>query len=392
MKTTISTWVITLLSIATCGGCIQTNTQEDELITVDVTASYPKKELILQDFMDVEYIPLESSNEFVTMGWLHAIGKDIMVIRNRNRNTDGDIFIFDRNGKALRKINRLGQGNEEYQFLLAITLDEENNEIFVNDHWMRKIFVYDLFGKFKRSFEHKQGWYGMDIYNFDRNNLICCTNGLDSNDENLNTYVIISKQNGSITKEIEIPYDKKVSSLVYSADSSHVMPIRNRTLIPHRGNSLMLMENSSDTIYKLSSDYSMTPLIVRTPLIGSMSPGIFLYPAVLTDQYCFMQTVKAEWNWQANTGHKRTDLMYDKQEKAIFEYVIYNADYDNEQPVCLTSEIPFGNNEIAVVLKLEAVELVEAYKKGQLKGKLKEIAATLDEESNPVLMLVKYKK
>ena len=37
-------------------------------------------------------------------------------------------------------------------------------------------------------------------------------------------------------------------------------------------------------------------------------------------------------------------------------------------------------------------DLVEAYEKGQLKGKLKEIAANLDEESNPVVMLLKKKK
>ena len=32
----------------------------NELITVDVTKNYPEKELTLQDFMDVEYIPLET--------------------------------------------------------------------------------------------------------------------------------------------------------------------------------------------------------------------------------------------------------------------------------------------------------------------------------------------
>ena len=41
---------------------------------------------------------------------------------------------------------------------------------------------------------------------------------------------------------------------------------------------------------------------------------------------------------------------------------------------------------------LQAHELVEAYGKGRLKGKLKEIATTLDEESNPVIMLIKHKK
>ena len=58
--------------------------------------------------------------------------------------------------------------------------------------------------------------------------------------------------------------------------------------------------------------------------------------------------------------------------------------------VSLTSEP--RNPEIAICQTLDAPDLVEAYEKGQLKGKLKEIAANLDEESNPVVMLLKKKK
>jgi hypothetical protein len=41
---------------------------------------------------------------------------------------------------------------------------------------------------------------------------------------------------------------------------------------------------------------------------------------------------------------------------------------------------------------LEADQLVESYKRGELKGKLKEIASKLVEDDNPVIMLVKPKK
>lgn len=51
---------IILFVIAGFGGCKQSGNPNDDFIRVDVTANYPKKELILQDFMDVEYIPLET--------------------------------------------------------------------------------------------------------------------------------------------------------------------------------------------------------------------------------------------------------------------------------------------------------------------------------------------
>jgi hypothetical protein len=91
------------------------------------------KELILQDFLDVEYIPLETTDEFLTSAYVQAIGKDIILVRNINQAGGGDIFIFDRTGKGVRKINRRGQGNEEYINIYGlISLDEDNGELFVN--------------------------------------------------------------------------------------------------------------------------------------------------------------------------------------------------------------------------------------------------------------------
>lgn len=50
------------------------------------------------------------------------------------------------------------------------------------------------------------------------------------------------------------------------------------------------------------------------------------------------------------------------------------------------------NEEIAFSVQLEAAELLEANEKGKLKGKLKEVVTDLNEEDNPVIMLVKLKK
>ena len=40
-----------------------------ELITIDIESSYPEKELTLQDFVDVEYVPLETTDEFINKGF-----------------------------------------------------------------------------------------------------------------------------------------------------------------------------------------------------------------------------------------------------------------------------------------------------------------------------------
>ena len=337
-------WIITIPAILlfALAGCGKDKQSTNELITVDVTVSYPKKELILQDFMDVEYIPLETKDDFICQGLVLAIGKDIILARNRIR--DGDIFIYDRKtGKGLKKINREGQGGEEYTFIQRIVLDEKQNEIFVLDHFSRKISV--------------------------------------------------SKQDGT-TKQIQIPFKEKISMAVNYSDKAkdiyyNVIPDNYNPIIPYF-DCWVLVEQSSDTVYKYRSDHKMIPIIARTPSVQSMNPEVFLFLGILTNRYYFMETVKKEYNFETHEGFPTTDLLYDKQEKAIFEYIVYNNDYSEKRAVNMKS-LPV-DDKIASWQSIEASQLIEDYEKGKLKRRLKEIAASLDEESNPVIMLIKHKK
>jgi hypothetical protein len=104
-----------------------------------------------------------------------------------------------------------------------------------------------------------------------------------------------------------------------------------------------------------------------------------------------METIKNIWDWDQRTGFPRTFFMYDKQEKDFFGYNVYNGDYSTKKEIYMNVLRPV-NHEIESWQCLEAHELVESYEKGELKGRLKEIAATLNEEDNPVIMLIKHKK
>ena len=103
--------------------------------------------------------------------------------------------------------------------------------------------------------------------------------------------------------------------------------------------------------------------------------------------------MKKEVDFKTFKGFPSTDLVYDKQENALFQYTLYNADYSNKQQVSLGLNFNgIVNQEIATCQSLEAADLIEANDKGQLKGRLKEIAAGLDEEANAVIMLIKYRQ
>ena len=388
MKTLIFIEAILLLVMTSCGS---DNTSTDGFITVDVTkSSYsPKKELILQDFMDVEYIPLETNDEFINHGYVQAIGKKYIIVRNYNN--DGDIFVYDRNGKAICKINRKGQGGEEYISCRSVTLDEENEELFINDFLARKITVYDLKGNFKRSFKQKQEGdtqFYLDIIDYDKDNLIC----YDECNADI-PFLLVSKQDGSITKEIITPFKEKKlfhQVLRYEGGARGANPGLYSRIIPYNNN-WILIEPSSDTIYTLMPDCSLRPFIVKTPPVHTMNPEFYLILRLISDRYYFMESVKNVYDFRKREGFPRTYFMYDTQEKDFFSYIIYNGDYSYKRELYMVMFTPI-NAKGELCATIDAFDLGKDYKEGKLKGKLKDIAAKLGEDDNRVIMLVKPKK
>lgn len=387
MKILIFIEIIILFVMTGCGGG---NSSTDDFITVDVNKSYSsKKELILQDFMDVEYIALETNDDFVNQGFVQAVGKEFILVKNYR--DDGDIFVYDRTGKAIRKINRKGQGGEEYISCRSVTLDEENNEMFINDHFAKKIKVYDLEGNFKRSIKQKEGGNTMfywEIFNYDKENLIC----YDELNEEI-PFLLVSKQNGSITKEIKTPFKEKKVFIQLLRDEGGTRaagPGDYSRITPFKGN-WILLEPSSDTIYTLMPDYSLRPFIARTPSVHAMNPEVFLILKLVSERYYFMECIKNVYDFSKEEGFPKTYLVYDTQEKDFFRYVVYNGDYSYKKEIYMVTLSPI-NPKGELCSSINAFNLRKDYEKGKLKGKLKEIAATLEEDSNPVIMLVKAKK
>lgn len=388
MKTLIFIEAILLLVMTSCGS---DNTSTDGFITVDVTkSSYsPKKELVLQDFMDVEYIPLETNDEFINQGYVQAVGEKYIIVTNYRK--DGDIFVYNRNGKAIRKINHKGQGGKEYISFRTITLDEENNELFVNDHYAKKIVVYDLEGNFKRSFKQNdkgKSLFYWEIFNYDKENLIC----YDELNEEI-PFLLISKQDGSITKEIKVPFKEKkvfIQLLKYEGGIRTAGPGNYSRITPFKGN-WILLEPSSDTIYTLMPDCSLRPFIAKTPPVHTLDPEFYLILKLVSDRYYFMESIKNVYDFRKEEGFPKTYFVYDTQEKDFFSYIIYNGDYSDKRELYMVMFTPI-NAKGELWATIDAFELCRDYKKGKLKGKLKDIAAKLGEDDNRVIMLVKPKK
>lgn len=272
-----------------------------------------------------------------------------------------------------------------------VVLFEDKNEMFVNDGPTSKIQVYDLDGNYKRTISYKRGALVTVLIDFDTDNFLSQNIYAPENENSGETFLFLSKKDGSMT-DIKVPYQERKSIALVRVNEDGSMqgafPENSDFIDPFR-DGWLLTEPSADTIYFYKADRSLKPFIVRTPSVQTMSPEVFLFPGVLTDDYYFMQSVTKEYDFDKNEGMPSTPLVYDVAEQKIYKYTVHNADYEDREENLSKQNV---NNKIAFYQALPADELIEALEDGKLKGKLSDIAAHLDIEDNPVVMIVKPKK
>jgi len=138
---------------------------------IDVSKNYPQKEIHLQSIADIEYVPLETTRTVLLDrdSRLSYLSDKYIVVWQRGQ---GDVFVFNRNGKIETHLNRKGRGDMEYNQMLSVIFDEKNEEIFVFDTpQTSRILVYSLTGEYKRTMKYDAS-SRMAAYNFDNETML----------------------------------------------------------------------------------------------------------------------------------------------------------------------------------------------------------------------------
>ena len=150
MKNYIYIISIFFMFLLTC--CINQETKElldtEELLAFDVSTLEDKEyEIKLTDLMEsVEIVQLDSSTE-------EAFGRtwDVEISDNyiATGNVAENVKLYDRkSGKYIGNVGKRGQGPGEYTNIWNITINEEDNRIYLWPNMRSFIYVYDMKGKF----------------------------------------------------------------------------------------------------------------------------------------------------------------------------------------------------------------------------------------------------
>lgn len=360
-----------------CGSSADTG-----MVTIDVEKSYPKKELAINDLWEVEYIALETDSTFLVPGGLpwHVGENKLGFVDNRT----GNLLFFDaKTGKKAFCINRKGPGPEEYKSVGALVMDEKAGEIFAWTIFDGTLQVYDEQGKHLRTLQMHNKKKGEYLYitnfiDFDDERLLCSSNNM----KGYAVHYLQDKKTGLTTIVDSIPNERYVSEYIF-AEKDGVTYSTAPSLTPfvRTSEGLVYADHSNDTLYRMSDDMTPSPFIARTPRVKETEPNKILRFNNETDDWIFLSGIEMAYDFSVREGLRQTNYGVEKASGEVYEVTFVHPDYEGKEynPTALN------------VRYYPAEELLMALDEGKLKGKLKEIASTLDEEDNGVVMLLKRK-
>ena len=387
-------------------GCFSDKTGQDGLPFIDVKKKYPEKEIILTDIADVTYLHLSTvDDDYLYRGKISCVTENTIVVVD---NVSESILFFSKDGTPKSRINRRGQGPEEYLGVLGMIYDEKADDVFVVTG-MNTIKVYSSTGMYKRKITLPQGMQILHPIVFDDHSLffydyfidyyrgMALLGGEDLPEvkKNILPFYRISRTDGEVLDYVELPGTHLLMGVNYYGRWRSAP----RVYLSKCPDGVLLWSLETDTVFLYNGNESLTPVIYQTPSVASQNPKECLFLCLDRGQYQFIQVllVREGINIQGDIS-SIYDLfppkyyMRNKKTGEVVHPKLLIPDYEGK-------EVSFGATsslgldiENGYYFELDLYELKEAYRENRLSGKLKELVSTLNEnEDNNVFVLIDFK-
>lgn len=371
---------------------------EAAIPVIDLTRRYPEKTVELGEIADIRYVPLETTEKSLigSVGSIAMRDNRIIIFDFIERK----VLIFDGDGHYLRRVSAFGPGPREYLNPHHCAVDFDNELIYIFDFgWPRstlKVFDFDGYWVRKVDLAEIPGFDKMYLFDKDRLIVRCDPNKRLNDPEKIgnNPYWFIDVNTGETCK-VPVEFDGKAfgadHNVVASNDQGYISASSIGLQSTHKyDNQVIISEYTDMTAYR-GADGGLQPLVrLIQPKNNDQNQQILTSIAFMTDRFIVFDTVKRRVERQSGKMEllDRHYLMYDRADNSVADVDIRDIDIDGS-----TMLNSWGNdmprNTLVSQWPVESLQML--LDRGKLKGPLKELADTIDEDANPVLAVITFK-
>ncbi|MBN2635715.1 MAG: 6-bladed beta-propeller [Prolixibacteraceae bacterium] len=373
--------LISVFSLFICFSSLA-QTGNKSIPVIDKNKSYPKKEFNTE--AEVIYIPLETKKDILLDRGAHIYYVSDQRILIADWQTC-DVFVFDTGGNAISHFNvKDGMGVSMINYAVY---DEQNQEIFILGKHNKKVVVYTIEGKFKRTLHLPLSIFIEEIQSFDDSLLLAKLDITDGSVEQCKPYMFISKADGSVVSGLNLTFEKINPSILVTNG------VWTRIKNDHSGNckfgqEYIISNMSSDTIFMLKQDKTLVPIFTQTPTVFS-DPPVIVSVGMKTNDFITFAIYPYDLKKAARKSlNGENQILKDEARFIIYEFKTGRF-YEQKGRGYWAEKVDISEN-MGVGL-IYPHSLINKLKLGVLKGKLEELATKLKIDDNPVVEIVRFK-
>ena len=370
---------------------------DSTLPILDLSKDYPEKKVDIHELGEVEYIPLETTDESIMrVGLYHYISNDYIIVQDL-----GVMQIFDRKGKHITRFDHTGPGPKEYHYIHGCKADFRAKELYIYDP--KKIQVYSFSGEWIRTVGNIPEGIRPE-FTFDYNEKYLITHNVFHDYWNfeklpvdLKPYYLIDKQTGEFIP-LPLTVKNRISRIVHKEikdiSENVAQPIVEKILINPmlaNGSDILIADFGLDTLYSYKND-RLTPIAVQYPSAHSTNPPVVIAPFFYTDQFLIFKPVEIRYDskYALQPLDDAPLMMWNRKTNEIYRIQLYDSNRPNRK-LKNTMEGMQLENPNQIFIAHYADKLCTDNEEGKLKGKLKEVASKLTEEDCHVVAICKLK-
>ena len=381
------------LLIILFAGCVQPEKKD----ILEISPEYfVDQEITLSDIADdIEYIPLSSETFFPFI--LSPQLTDSLIIFNGGQKKG--ILEYSRDGSFIREIGSNGRGPGEYKYGHNISIDDKNQKIYIIDQG--KFLVYDFKGNLIRE-KTTSAYNDFSKILYQDNKLYLFATLSDNEYFNSPDYWVI-------LDTLENKLSSKKNTTTGFPDSKSAQ-ITTSNLAYKFDNKIFYWNHYNDTVFELQGtsykaaylfkhdEYRLTPEITGNRENFGQNNHYIIYHLFESQHYIFIH-YRQNRKTQFCIYNKHEDKFINCTSQQNQKVGLIN-DIDGGMPFPLEEIVKLENGEF-LISSINAFELKEYVasddfksstpKYPEKKKQLEQLANSLDENDNPVLILVKLK-
>lgn len=402
----IGVYALSILFFTSCksktSSTILSAGQEENITTINLDNSKESAELLYSSFFKEPKTIILETTENCLIKRIHGIeifNEKIYIHDDKMKR----LFVFDIDGKFKGEIGKPGAGPGEYVELSDFTIDRKNNVIYLWDEAKRNVLKYDLKTTNFVSSVHIPDIKGQSysiLYKDDRFYINSTTENEESEKYLLNE---IDCNSGKIIR-------KHLSAASYNKGWNIPLRMPNSNFYSKSNQSSQYIEMFCDTIVSVTDDgifasYAITSDFLTPPEVIDeinqdfyKSGGLINLMPLYINEYIYQISHFMDINkyiyFQFTKGADTQYLFYCKNDKNIQSSKIFKNDYISQKNYIHTN-LMFNNEKgVLTILKTEELPrfifLISEDEINKDLDKFEELIK-LEEDSNPILFYHEYK-